>query len=88
MVDLSTAPQHVQRCTTHHLACDCREWLHAQEIKRLHALVESAYAEGGQAVYRSVKRELSASLPAKDQAAEIARSWRRSRAEKALKEAK
>jgi hypothetical protein len=23
------------RCTTHHHACDCREWEHAREVKRL-----------------------------------------------------
>lgn len=30
-----------ENCTTHHYACDCREWEHACQVERLEAEIEA-----------------------------------------------
>ena len=35
MSDDLVSKRRAERCTTHHHACDCREYAHAQEIERL-----------------------------------------------------
>ena len=32
---VSKLPERLRNCVTHHHACDCREWGHAQEVERL-----------------------------------------------------
>lgn len=33
-IPVPDVPGRVLRCATHHLACDCREWQHAQELRQ------------------------------------------------------
>lgn len=35
-------PDRVERCTTHHYACDCREWAHEQVEKSLQSRLAKA----------------------------------------------
>lgn len=40
--DLATLARHAVRCVSHHHACDCREYEHAQEVERLRGLLHEA----------------------------------------------